>query len=64
MNKDFTPSGAGWPPAATIGFSQKEQCAWAAGYQDGVRAAYQKPIDMVLYCPSCGTQHIDKEAHN
>lgn len=22
--------------------------------------ALEKPVDMILYCPECGTQHIDK----
>lgn len=30
-----------------------------AGHCKGYDAAMEKPIDMVLFCPNCGKQHID-----
>ena len=30
----------------------------------GEEPPFQQPIDMVLYCPNCGKQHIDKDNYD
>lgn len=36
-----------------------ERAAYQRGVADARALAKDTPIDMVLYCPACGTQHID-----
>jgi hypothetical protein len=32
----------------------------AAGYDEGYADAKKEPVDMILHCPNCGKQHIDR----
>lgn len=54
--------------ALANGFKLKEQAdgtqALNAYVFDFVAAIQAEPIDMVLHCPACGTQHIDAAIEN
>lgn len=41
--------------------SEREKAAWTAAREAlSVQPAEPMPIDMVLYCPACGMQHVDE----
>jgi hypothetical protein len=51
LRKILAHSSAGWQTAEQISNARDEL----------VGSSFQQPICMVLYCPRCGAQHIDKE---
>lgn len=50
------PNGVSWPEDLK---TFDERAAYQRGVADARALAKETPIDMVLYCPACGTQHID-----
>lgn len=50
------PDGVSWPDDLK---TFDERAAYQRGVADARALAKETPIDMVLYCPACGTQHID-----
>lgn len=52
------PDGVSWPDDLK---TFDERAAYQRGVADARALAKETPIDMVLYCPACGTQHIDKD---
>lgn len=50
------PDGVSWPDDLK---TFAERAAYQRGVKDARDLAKETPIDMVLYCPNCGEQHID-----